>query len=73
MKKLLVELEYNTNIMCATSKDEQDLIRILSNAVIVKHDYLDNKLHLTRDNFKLKMVFAEEIYPELQPEVTGNE
>lgn len=39
MKKLLVELDYSSNLMCANSKDEQDLIRILSNAKVVKYDY----------------------------------
>ena len=73
MKKLLVELDYSTNLMCANAKDEQELIRILGNATIVKYDYKDTCLHVTRENFKMKMVSAEEILPEVQPEVTENE
>lgn len=73
MKKLLVELDYSTNLMCANAKDEQELVRILGNATVVKYDYNDQSLHVTRENFKMKMISVEEILPEVvKPEVTEN-
>lgn len=38
MNKLLLELDYQTYLVCENSKDEQELIRIISNALVVKED-----------------------------------
>lgn len=75
MKKLLVELDYSSNLMCANSKDEQDLIRILSNAKVVKYDYRFNGvLYMTDQSFKMKMIEDTEILPgEPEEEVKEND
>jgi hypothetical protein len=62
MKKLMVEIDYNKHIVCANSKDEQDLIRILGNAKIVSYTYKNNGvLFYTNDSFKMKMVEEADI------------
>lgn len=61
MNKLLLEFDYQTFLVCANNKDEQELLRILSNALIVKEDW-QRKITFYCDKVpKIKFVSASEI------------
>ena len=74
MNKLLLELDYQTFLVCANSKDEQDLLRILSNALVVKENWQKKCTFYTDNVPKIKFITGSEIL-ECEPadEVIENE
>ena len=57
MNKMLLEVEYNKFIVCASTKDEQALLDILSRAKIAKRNWGDpSVIYYTEDIPKIVMV-----------------
>ena len=72
MNKLLLELDYQTYLVCASNKDEQELFRILSNALIVKENWQKKCTFYTDKVPKIKFIPGSEIL-ECEPVEEENE
>lgn len=65
MNKMLLEIEYNKFIVCASTKDERVLLDILSRAKIAKRNWGDPSVtYYTEDIPKIVMVDGATILAE---------
>lgn len=64
MNKLIMQVDYNEYLVCSSIKDEQELLRILSSAKIVKTSYEHESFVVSDKSPTVKMIDSDLIAAE---------